>query len=66
MVDYVGQYKPASLALDLGHNVGIQHLKNVPREIEADMVFVAERTLDLKDWSKLEKEFLGSFRLKGE
>jgi hypothetical protein len=65
VVDYIEQFKPASLALYLGHNAGIQHLGNVPREIEGDMVFVAERTLDMKNWMNLEDEFFEYFRLKG-
>jgi len=62
VVDYIGQCKPASLALCLGHNIGIQHIDNVPRAIDKDKVFVAERTLDLKNWINLEKDFSDFFK----
>ena len=63
VVDYIGQFKPASLALYLGHNIGIQHLGNVPREIVPENIFVAERSLSQKDWMSLEDEFLEFFKL---
>jgi len=63
MVDYIGQFKPASLALYLGHNIGIQHLDNVPREIEQENIYVAERSLSQKDWLNLEDEFVEFFQL---
>lgn len=63
VVDYVGQFKPASLALYLGHNAGIQHLGNVPREINPENIYVAERALSQKDWMNLEDEFLEFFKL---
>ena len=63
VVDFVRQFKPSSLALYLGHNIGIQHLSNVPREIERENIYVAERSLSQKDWMNLEDEFLKFFKL---
>ena len=66
VVDYIKQFNPASLALYLGHNIGIQHLSNVPREIERESIYVAERSLNQKDWMNLENEFLEFFKLSCE
>ena len=63
VVDFIRQFKPASLALYLGHNIGIQHLGNVPREINSENIYVAERSLSQQDWLILEDEFLEFFRL---
>ena len=62
VVDYVGQFKPALLALYLGHNIGIQHLGNVPREINSENIYVAERLLTNDDWRNLEDEFTTFFK----
>jgi len=61
VVDYMGLFKPASLALYLGHNLGIQHLDNVPREI-GDRIFMAELMLSPNHWRQLDAEFPEFFK----
>lgn len=65
VVDYIGQFKPASMALYLGHNVGIQHLENVPSAIERNQIYIAERSLSQNDWNMLEKAFVEFFANSG-
>lgn len=38
VVDFLSQFKPGSMSLYLGHIIGIQHLENIPREIEIDRI----------------------------
>jgi hypothetical protein len=65
VVDFIRQFKPAALALYLGHNIGIQQLSNVPHEINPENIYVAERSLSQKDWKELEDEFFEFFKLNG-
>ena len=62
VVDYLGTFNPALMSLYLGHNIGIQHIGNVPREIAYERIHVAERTLDLNHWQELEGDFQAFFK----
>jgi hypothetical protein len=55
VVEYLRQFSPGSLILYLGHTKGIQHLRNVPVEIEK--VFVAEDCLSVEARPGLEQRF---------
>lgn len=57
VVKYLSQFKPASMSLYLGHNLGIQHLDNVPKEIGKGRTFLAELELSKTNWKKLEADF---------
>jgi len=62
VIEHLQRFKPASLALYLGHNIGIQHLGNVPDEIRQENIYVAERTLTIDQWLVLEAEFPAFFK----
>jgi hypothetical protein len=59
VVEHLRQFSPGSLALYLGHNKGIQHLRNVPPEITR--VLVAEDCLGLDPRPELELRFVDFF-----
>jgi hypothetical protein len=42
IVDFLQTFRPASLSLYLGHNIGIQHLENVPEVIGRDSIYIHE------------------------
>jgi hypothetical protein len=62
VVDYLGQFKPAWLSLYLGHNAGIQHLENVPREIDRQRIYLAEDMLSPNHWKELDVSFPAFFK----
>lgn len=64
VIEHLQRFKPASLALYLGHNIGIQHLGNVPEEIRQENIYIAERTLTFDQWHELETEFTAFFKTK--
>lgn len=59
VVGYLRQFSPRSVALYLGHTKGIQHLKNVPEEIEA--IYIAEDQLDWSSRQTFEEDFAEFF-----
>jgi hypoxanthine phosphoribosyltransferase len=59
IVEHLRQFSPRSLDLYLGHNKGVQHLRNVPPEI--GKVYIAEDNLNPNERLKLEREFVGFF-----
>jgi hypothetical protein len=61
VVDLLQTFRPTSLSLYLGHNIGIQHLENVPEVIGRDSVYIAERSLDQMEWKNLDAEFEAFF-----
>lgn len=58
--EHLHQFAPKSLGLYLGHTKGVQHLQNVPDEI--DKVYVAEDLLSWGTRSELEREFEDFFQ----
>lgn len=62
VVDYLGQFRPALLGLYLGHSIGVQHLNNVPGQIEKNSVFHAEFMLSPNHWRELDVEFPKFFK----
>jgi hypothetical protein len=59
VVEHLRQYSPGAIELYLGHTKGIQHILNVPAEI--DKVHLAEDRLDWSGRPELEAEFVKSF-----
>jgi len=62
VVRHLGRFKPASLSLYLGHNAGVQHLENIPKEIARDRILVAEQTLGHDQWMELDAAFTKFFK----
>jgi hypothetical protein len=59
VVEHLRQYSPGAIELYLGHTKGIQHLPNVPSEIEK--VHLAEDCLDWRRRPELEAELIRCF-----
>ena len=59
VVEHLRQFSPRSLALYLGHTKGVQHLRNIPSEIEN--VYVAEDCLSANSQPLLEQQFEVAF-----
>lgn len=53
-------HKPASLYLFLGHRKSLQHLHNVPHEIQK--IYIAEDFLEDRDYDKHETAFINYFK----
>jgi len=60
VVDHLKQFATRSLSLYLGHTKGIQHLSNVPAEI--DVTYLAEDHLDCDQRDADEEDFIQFFR----
>jgi hypothetical protein len=61
VVDYLKSFRPASISLYLGHNIGYQHIENVPEVIDRDSIYMAEHVLDQTGREKMEADFAEFF-----